>query len=48
MIYQMDVKDWNEKLNPAEKNLVGISYLDLIKLNFEVSDYWKTWLIDWI
>jgi len=35
-----DVKDWNEKLTPAEKNLVGNILLGFAQTECAVSDYW--------
>ena len=35
-----DVKDWNEKLTPEEKNLVGNILLGFAQTECAVSDYW--------
>ena len=44
---QMDVKDWNEKLTPAEKNLVGNILLGFAQTECAVSDYWTNMVTDW-
>ena len=44
---QMDVKDWNEKLNPAEKNLVGNILLGFAQTECAVSDYWTQKVVSW-
>jgi ribonucleoside-diphosphate reductase beta chain len=42
-----DVKDWNEKLNPAEKNLVGNILLGFAQTECAVSDYWTQYVTNW-
>ena len=42
-----DVKDWNEKLNPAEKNLVGNILLGFAQTECAVSDYWTQKVVSW-
>jgi ribonucleoside-diphosphate reductase beta chain len=37
---QSDIKDWNEKLNEKEKNLVGNILLGFAQTECAVSDYW--------
>ena len=44
---QMDVKDWNETLTPAEKNLVGNILLGFAQTECAVSDYWTNMVTDW-
>jgi ribonucleoside-diphosphate reductase beta chain len=42
-----DVKDWNEKLKPAEKNLVGNILLGFAQTECAVSDYWTQRVVSW-
>ena len=42
-----DVKDWNEKLTPAEKNLVGNILLGFAQTECAVSDYWTQKVVGW-
>lgn len=42
-----DVKDWNEKLTPAEKNLVGNILLGFAQTECAVSDYWTQKVVSW-
>jgi ribonucleoside-diphosphate reductase beta chain len=42
-----DVKDWNEKLTPAEKNLVGNILLGFAQTECAVSDYWTQNVVRW-
>ena len=42
-----DVKDWNEKLTPAEKNLVGNILLGFAQTECAVSDYWTGYVTKW-
>ena len=42
-----DVKDWNEKLTPAEKNLVGNILLGFAQTECAVSDYWTLNVVEW-
>ena len=44
---QGDVKDWNEKLTPEEKNLVGNILLGFAQTECAVSDYWTTMVTRW-
>src|SRR5210317_597056 len=44
---QMDVKDWNETLTPAEKNLVGNILLGFAQTECAVSDYWTNMVTKW-
>jgi ribonucleoside-diphosphate reductase beta chain len=44
---QGDVKDWNERLTPAEKNLVGNILLGFAQTECAVSDYWTNMVTDW-
>ena len=44
---QSDVKDWNEKLTPAEKNLVGNILLGFAQTECAVSDYWTQNVTRW-
>ena len=44
---QGDVKDWNEKLTPAEKNLVGNILLGFAQTECAVSDYWTQKVVSW-
>jgi ribonucleoside-diphosphate reductase beta chain len=44
---QGDVKDWNEKLTPAEKNLVGNILLGFAQTECAVSDYWTGMVTKW-
>jgi ribonucleoside-diphosphate reductase beta chain len=42
-----DVKDWNEKLNEKEKNLVGNILLGFAQTECAVSDYWTQKVVGW-
>ena len=42
-----DVKDWNEKLNKSEKNLVGNILLGFAQTECAVSDYWTQNVVSW-
>ena len=42
-----DVKDWNEKLTPEEKNLVGNILLGFAQTECAVSDYWTQNVVKW-
>jgi len=42
-----DVKDWNENLIPAEKNLVGKILLGFAQSECEIGDYWTTMVAPW-
>ena len=42
-----DVKDWNEKLNLSEKNLVGNILLGFAQTECAVSDYWTQKVVSW-
>jgi ribonucleoside-diphosphate reductase beta chain len=44
---QGDVKDWNEKLTSAEKNLVGNILLGFAQTECAVSDYWTGMVSKW-
>jgi len=44
---QGDVKDWNEKLSSAEKNLVGNILLGFAQTECAVSDYWTGMVSKW-
>ena len=44
---QSDVKDWNEKLTEAEKNLVGNILLGFAQTECAVSDYWTQHVVKW-
>ena len=44
---QGDVKDWNENLNAAEKNLVGNILLGFSQTECAVQDYWSTFVTRW-
>lgn len=44
---QGDVKDWNENLNSAEKNLVGNILLGFAQTECAVSDYWTGMVSKW-
>ena len=44
---QTDLKDWNENLNEAEKNLVGNILLGFAQTECAVSDYWTTMVTKW-
>jgi ribonucleoside-diphosphate reductase beta chain len=44
---QGDVKDWNERLSPEEKNLVGNILLGFAQTECAVSDYWTNQVTDW-
>ena len=42
-----DVKDWNEKMTPEEKNLVGNILLGFAQTECAVSDYWTQKVVSW-
>ncbi len=42
-----DIKDWNEKLTPSEKNLVGNILLGFAQTECAVSDYWTQKVVGW-
>ena len=42
-----DIKDWNEKLTPEEKNLVGNILLGFAQTECAVSDYWTQKVVSW-
>jgi ribonucleoside-diphosphate reductase beta chain len=42
-----DVKDWNERLTPSEKNLVGNILLGFSQTECAVSDYWTQKVVGW-
>ena len=42
-----DVKDWNERLSPEEKNLVGNILLGFAQTECAVSDYWTQKVVGW-
>ena len=44
---QGDIKDWNEHLSPAEKNLVGNILLGFAQTECAVSDYWTGMVTKW-
>mgnify|MGYP000447330032 CR=1 FL=1 len=44
---QSDVKDWKEKLNDKEKNLVGNILLGFAQTECAVSDYWTQKVVSW-
>ena len=44
---QSDIKDWNEKLTPEEKNLVGNILLGFAQTECAVSDYWTQKVVGW-
>jgi ribonucleoside-diphosphate reductase beta chain len=44
---QGDVKDWNERLSPQEKNLVGNILLGFAQTECAVSDYWTGMVTKW-
>ena len=44
---QGDVKDWKEKLNDKEKNLVGNILLGFAQTECAVSDYWTQKVVSW-
>lgn len=44
---QGDVKDWNETLQPHEKNLVGNILLGFAQTECAVSDYWTGMVTKW-
>ena len=44
---QGDIKDWNEKLNAKEKNLVGNILLGFAQTECAVSDYWTQKVVGW-
>ena len=44
---QGDVKDWNEKLSPDEKHLVGNILLGSAQTECAVSDYWTQFVTNW-
>ena len=42
-----DVKDWNERLTPSEKHLVGNILLGFAQTECAVSDYWTQKVVAW-
>jgi len=44
---QSDIKDWNEKLDDKEKNLVGNILLGFAQTECAVSDYWTQNVVGW-
>ena len=44
---QGDIKDWNENLQPHEKNLVGNILLGFAQTECAVSDYWTGMVTKW-
>ena len=42
-----DIKDWHERLKPAEKNLVGNILLGFAQTECAVSDYWTQKVVGW-
>ena len=44
---QGDIKDWKEKLNEKEKNLVGNILLGFAQTECAVSDYWTQKVVSW-
>ena len=44
---QSDIKDWNEKLDDKEKNLVGNILLGFAQTECAVSDYWTQYVTTW-
>ena len=44
---QSDIKDWKEKLNVKEKNLVGNILLGFAQTECAVSDYWTQKIVGW-
>jgi ribonucleoside-diphosphate reductase beta chain len=44
---QSDIKDWNEKLDAKEKNLVGNILLGFAQTECAVSDYWTQNVVGW-
>jgi ribonucleoside-diphosphate reductase beta chain len=44
---QSDIKDWKEKLNEKEKNLVGNILLGFAQTECAVSDYWTQNVVSW-
>jgi len=44
---QGDLKDWKEKLNDKEKNLVGNILLGFAQTECAVSDYWTQKVVSW-
>lgn len=44
---QSDIKDWKEKLNDKEKNLVGNILLGFAQTECAVSDYWTQKVVQW-
>ena len=44
---QNDVKDWKEKLNEKEKNVVGNILLGFAQTECAVSDYWTQKVVSW-
>jgi ribonucleoside-diphosphate reductase beta chain len=44
---QGDIKDWNEKMSSAEKNLVGNILLGFAQTECAVSDYWTGMVTKW-
>ena len=44
---QSDIKDWNERLDEKEKNLVGNILLGFAQTECAVSDYWTQKVVSW-
>ena len=44
---QSDIKDWNERLDKKEKNLVGNILLGFAQTECAVSDYWTQKVVGW-
>jgi ribonucleoside-diphosphate reductase beta chain len=44
---QSDLKDWNERLNAKEKNLVGNILLGFAQTECAISDYWTQKVVSW-
>lgn len=44
---QKDVKDWDELLTPAEKNVIGNILKGFTQTECEVGDYWSTLIPKW-
>ncbi len=44
---QSDIKDWNERLDKKEKNLVGNILLGFAQTECAVSDYWTQKVVSW-
>ena len=42
-----DIKDWNEALTPAEKNVIGNILKGFAQTELEVQDYWTTYVTKW-